>query len=594
MKKILLIGLFTFCFQVLIAQQNQFANYLQNKKAKLDLSVENANTIQTSNVNGSKESIEETAKKYLLAVIAELQNPFCGLRLLSKVESNIGIHLLFIQTFNGTDVYQSTLKVNLDKKGNVLSVFNDLSDARNWKEQYHPANSTQNKKAIWAFNGQNLSASFLKNLDGKEEVFSATNELIFTRFTKLGLGKTDTILPVKIFNPDPLTTARSPYQAPYLNYNRVDSPALNIERKELMMKLKIDTQGNFLMENEYVILKDLYSPATPIFSSSNPLDFIVTRATNLFKQEMVLYHTQVYNEYLKSLGFNIHGNQPLLFDPHGAFGEASKFDFDISGNPYIVLAVDYIPDAEDADVIWHEYTHAINYFAAPNTTNGEERIGIDEGCADIMAVILSRKLSDYNWRKVFNWDGNNFPSWTGRTTAGTKNYKTDFANSRYSDCEIWSSAIVDIAELIGHDIAIELLFTSVPSFQNNMTQPQAAKLFLQADSLLFNKMHYQSINKVFFERGYIDAMFIENTNSTIPIQLVNSIGFADGSGNLEIISISNEDFNLQVIDINGRKIFEKSNLQMHAVLNSDDFKSGIYFLKIESGNKNKTQKIVKF
>lgn len=589
MKKIFFIFSCTFCFQFLLAQQSEMTTYLQNKKANLFFNMKSA----FSNQNTTDLNIEEGAKNYLIENVVELQNPFCGLRLLSKVESNIGIHLLFIQTFNGTDVYQSTLKVNLDKKGNVLSVFNDLSDARNWKEQYHPANSTQNKKAIWAFNGQNLSASFLKNLDGKEEVFSATNELIFTRFTKLGLGKTDTILPVKIFNPDPLTTARSPYQAPYLNYAQADSPALNAERKAVMMKLKIDSAGNFVMENEYVVLADLAAPNRSIFSSKIPADFVVTRATNLFKQEMVLYHTQVYNEYLKSLGFNIHGNQPLLFDPHGAFGEASKFDFDINSNPYIVLAVDYIPDAEDADVIWHEYTHAINYFAAPNTTNGEERIGIDEGCADIMAVILSRKLSDYNWRKVFNWDGNNFPSWTGRTTAGNKNYKTDFANSRYSDCEIWSSAIVDIAELIGHDIAIELLFTSVPSFQNNMTQPQAAKLFLQADSLLFSKMHYQSINKVFFERGYIDAMFIENTNSTIPIQLVNSIGFADGTGNLEIILTSNEDFNLQVIDINGRKIFEKSNLQMHAVLNSDDFKSGIYFLKIESGNKNKTQKILK-
>ena len=60
-----------------------------------------------------------------------------------------------------------------------------------------------------------------------------------------------------------------------------------------------------------------------------------------------------------------------------------------SGNSYLLFGEGGVDDAEDADVIIHEYAHAISYAASPETNSGTERRGLDEGLGDYFAAIYS-------------------------------------------------------------------------------------------------------------------------------------------------------------------------------------------------------------
>ncbi|MFZ4798530.1 MAG: T9SS type A sorting domain-containing protein [Bacteroidia bacterium] len=584
MKLLLLLSIIYAPFA--IAQQSNFAKYLGNKSAKLfiptqTISLNNANTLGKTNID-----LSSVAKQYLLDNTKELQVENCNLKLTNSYQSLVGMHYQFIQIFNGSEIYQSNIKIAVNNKAEIINIINDLADLRN---KNLPINTLANNQ-FWTFDGANLVPSKKSFFGNTEQIFTVENQLIYENIKSLSKGKTDTNVLVKIFNPDPLTTARSEYVAPYLNYNKLDTPALNNERKDLLLGLKIDYEGNYLAENKYVLIKDIFAPNVEPFSTKYKDSLIVTRNTDIFKQEMVLYHIKHFQEYIQRLGFTNIQNQ-LWVDALGDFGENSHFEFG-DQDPYLILAVGGIPDAEDADVIIHEYGHATAFYIAPNTIDGEERIGIDEGNSDILAVIYSRKLSDYNWRKVFNWDGNQ--TWNGRTTLNNKNYKDDFVLERYGLSAIWSGAVTDFAEQIGLDTTVTLLLTAMASMQSNMKIPEFAQLFIQADSLLYNKYHYSAIKNSFFNRKLIPSVSIDEVFDGSLIKLVNSQGFAASNEPLIIEVPSTEKYQVLVYNLQGKQVLEYNNQQVSTSINSELLNAGLYIINIAAGNKNYNFKIAKY
>jgi hypothetical protein len=572
--------------QIVQAQNNEFVNYFKNKKAKL-IMANTTSVLPNSNSALAKQNtdLSQLAKQYLLDNLTELKLSNVDLELVHTYQSLVGIHYQFTQTYLGSKVYQSNVKIALNSYGQVINVVNDLVDLRNINLPTSAISTNQ----IWAFNGVQLVVANKQITGNKEQYFDIDNQLIFENVKSLSAGK-DTNARVKIFNPDPLTTARSQYVAPYLNYNKLDTPSLNNERKDLILSLKLDSVGNFVAENDYVLVKDIMAPIAEPFIVSHKDSLLVTRNTNIFKQEMALFHIHQYQMYIQSLGFSNLKRQ-LWVDPIGDFGENSRFEFSTE-NPYILLGIGGIPDAEDADVITHEYSHAVAFYIAPNTIDGEERIGIDEGNADIMAVLYSRKLSDYNWRKVFNWDGNE--SWNGRNTLNTKNYLNDFVLQRYSLGNIWSGAVTDIAEEIGIDTTVTLLLTAMASLQTNMTIPQFENLFIQADSILYNKYHYGSIKNSFVNRKIINGLSTEELLNGNFIKITNTIGFAQDNELLTIQIPSSQKYKVSVTDIQGKEIMFFDNQFESTNISSIGFNPGLYILNISIGNKNFKYKIIKY
>ena len=81
-----------------------------------------------------------------------------------------------------------------------------------------------------------------------------------------------------------------------------------------------------------------------------------------------------------TLGFGALHDFPIRVDPQGTPEDNSTFRFiGADKSSYIIFGRGGVDDAEDADVLVHEYGHALSNAASPSSNVGFERTALDEG-----------------------------------------------------------------------------------------------------------------------------------------------------------------------------------------------------------------------
>jgi len=167
--------------------------------------------------------------------------------------------------------------------------------------------------------------------------------------------------------------------------------------------------------------------------------------------------------------------------------------------PLLYFCEGGVYDAEDADVIIHEFGHAISHGAAPGTNLGMQRRSFDEAFGDYLAERHGRRMGISSTR-VFDWDGNN-EFWNGRSVSydGVKNYNQLVFSSIYQHTDIMSSAMLEFSSNpnVGGSVADKIILEGVHSIMPNQTLRQIAQNFIWADSLLFNGSHYNALTLSF-------------------------------------------------------------------------------------------------
>jgi hypothetical protein len=199
--------------------------------------------------------------------------------------------------------------------------------------------------------------------------------------------------------------------------DRNDSTSAELDAQRVWVSLPCETDtGTFFMRNKYVSITELEPPATPTTISFNN-SFVYNRSQSGFEDLNVLYQIYVLQDHLHQLGFAL-AEAPLPVDAHALTGADNSF-FTYSPFPQIHYGTGGVDDAEDADVITHEYGHALSYAAAPTTNIGTERSSVDEGFCDYLATSYSRNISEYFWDSMFTWDGHN-EFWKGRVANASR------------------------------------------------------------------------------------------------------------------------------------------------------------------------------
>ncbi|MBL4624532.1 MAG: T9SS type A sorting domain-containing protein, partial [Flavobacteriales bacterium] len=250
---------------------------------------------------------------------------------------------------------------------------------------------------------------------------------------------------------------------------------------------------------------------------------------------------------------------------------------------------------EDADVILHEYGHAIMNSAAPGTNNGTERQALDEANGDYFAASYSRLLSPNSWDLVYTWDGHN-EYWGGRMASSDKHYPEDLANNLYTDTDIWSSTIMQIWEDLGRDVTDQLLIESAYSYASGMTMPGAAALFYQADVDLNAGINFWSICNRFQARGLMGMCPNSINEHTISLnsKLVNSQSFAEGTGDAVIQLNRLEKVTMTIYRVNGQLIRSTTHNSSELSISPAQFKSGLYLIEIAGESGSETFKLVRY
>lgn len=523
--------------------------------------------------------------------------------LIAKTESPTAFHYLFQQEYMAIPTYHADIKVNVSKQGKIVSIYSNLIDVNALQkptvfpaaimdalsERWRNANVTnQQARQSYCFIASATAlvpaVKIVYNDNNKiaHEVVIDQNESLQTRITSSFLAQ-DSLVTGKVFNPDPLTSANVVYGGGYQDFNDSDVVVLNNQRQTKTFKAHFDG-SSFNLKNQYIELRDNNGDGILPVTSSSPL-FDYTRHQSGFEDVNAYYHLTKQSDYIRSLGFNA-TSQLVYPDPHGGTGDNSFFNEPNT----IYFGTGGVDDAEDADVVIHEYTHFVSYNAAPSTNSGQDRNSIDEGTCDYFAASYSKSISAYNWTKVFNWDGNP-PFWNGRVVNTTKRYPQNISNNIYKDGEMWSSTLMQIHDELGKATTDSLVLQTMYLFASNMTYPQVAQALLTADTMLTGGKNFCVLYKYLFLRGYLPLTAnpcgitgLQNVQS-LPIQLLHM------PGGFSIESIEND------VNINGYTIIDAIGNTVYKERSSffdkkQNYSQGLYFVQVETNRGNRTFKVL--
>ncbi|MCK6482342.1 MAG: extracellular metalloproteinase, partial [Planctomycetes bacterium] len=295
----------------------------------------------------------------------------------------------------------------------------------------------------------------------------------------------------RVFDPNPVWTRRD---AALLDGDDADHPALEDELVEVPLP-RLDGSG---------FLRGRWADLTPTRPRAfePTLEFRYTRADPRFEQANVYFHLDRLQEHVHAvLGLEGAAGEPLRADAHHGKYDNSFFD---SGNGRIYFGDGGVDDAEDADIIAHEYGHALQDALVPGFGRSHEAGSMGEGFGDWIAA--SRRTSgDETWdAAVGSWDATSFAAGTPpalRRVDGTKEYPRDLEGEVHADGEIWSSALREIERRLGTADADRVIFASHLLLTPRASFADGAAAILAADLALRGGAGEEDLRAAFGGRG---------------------------------------------------------------------------------------------
>jgi subtilisin-like proprotein convertase family protein len=265
----------------------------------------------------------------------------------------------------------------------------------------------------------------------------------------------------RIFDPNPVTALNQPA----LRDNDDSSEGVPDSAYTIVTVEGLDSDE--ALTGKHVSVTEL---ETPVTARAKPLSgLLFDRSQSEFEEVMVYVHIDRSQRYIQSLGFT--GSKAIVaysipVDAHGVGGaDNSYYRFSTPGRGRLVFGDGGVDDAEDADIVLHEYGHAIQDSIVPAGFTGaavSEARALGEAFGDYWAFSSSYAANVASGADPFcvgNWDalcGEGPSSKCGYPAGATclrrvDGVKTmaDYLRSggqgtEHRNGEIWSSALREI------------------------------------------------------------------------------------------------------------------------------------------------------
>jgi hypothetical protein len=226
---------------------------------------------------------------------------------------------------------------------------------------------------------------------------------------------------------------------------------------------------------------------TPNRSFRANLDFTHNRQGRIFEEALSYYHVTTFQHRLQSLGLTARQSvQPInVVDLLFGFEYANASYNPASG--VISFGTRGVDFAEDADVVIHEYGHAIHDDVQGGLSGGlgaSDNGSMSEGYGDWIGAVHSDDAITGEWVGVGMGAsvGGGFPG--VRRVDGMKHYPEDKVGEVHDDGEIWAAALWEIALMVGQDEALQLVIEGMSMMAPSTNMPTAAGMLINADTLL--------------------------------------------------------------------------------------------------------------
>ncbi|MEP7199544.1 MAG: M4 family metallopeptidase, partial [Chloroflexota bacterium] len=243
----------------------------------------------------------------------------------------------------------------------------------------------------------------------------------------------------------------------------------------------------------------------PAYSPDNT--FAYGRTDDRFEQVMAYYWVTEAQKYIQSLGFGS-TRRPINMQSQAVrinqWGLDNSFATDKQDE--LRFGKGGVDDAEDAEVILHEYGHAIHFSQSATFYTSNESGAIGEGFADYWAVTVSSLIAPTpDAPCVADWDSISYTTSTPhclRRVDRDLHYPADLNGRVHHDGQIWSRALWDIRNQLGHVKADTLILEAQFDFPGT-TMPDLANRTVAAAQRLYGKSAANVVTAAFQARGIL-------------------------------------------------------------------------------------------
>lgn len=348
--------------------------------------------------------------------------------------SLLGTHYNFDLTQNGELQGQKTIVLSTDKQGYVTRVFKSLNDTVLVNGVPSVAAELVAPQRLTALQPPELTAGTLVKVE------------------------------VSIVDPDLRTMDGLAAPAtPWLTIEDYPNPAQYVRAQVSLLQ----SGGRYYLANERVKMVDAQAiqekaADSAVYTDSDvsllaakgvvSWDSIASLQATQFADEgfahiMAFVHLDSSIQYLTSLGYPL--QEPILFDAAALSANNSSY---YVGPNAILFGQGGSPDALDADIIWHEFGHAIHYQIVPDWAYGHTG-ALGEGFGDYWAGAHSYRNQfeqgkAFEVDTLFNWDGYFGTTISTRSLANLAaryysagDYRAHEHEAGYLGDELWSTPL---------------------------------------------------------------------------------------------------------------------------------------------------------
>lgn len=416
-------------------------------------------------LSGAYAPVSESAARTFLAFNAsrfQIDASLDGLTLASSSQSPLGRSFVFLQSYQGIPVYGAEVKVHFNRDGKVVAVNSSfvsgirletftpsLSNGQAHqllRDRMGPGHNddaeTPNTSRLVVYatpSSLSLAWEVVRHTDSggawKALVDATTGKMLseprdVNRYAT-GSGKVFRVNAIVATHDNSLRDNNDAASAvPAAAYSTVSLLGL---------------AGNGYLDGPFASSSKTKKRA---FNSGNL--FLFDRSNDGFSETMGYYYLDYAQRYIQGLGFSNVNNRRQVFSVNRYRGDNSFYS---PSTGEITLGLGGVDDAEDADVILHEYGHSIQDNQTPGFGSSLEAGSMGEGFGDYWAGSVGAQFSNgFQDTCLAEWDATSYSSTTPpclRRLDGTKMYPADIVGEVHDDGEIWSAALWQIRGTIG-------------------------------------------------------------------------------------------------------------------------------------------------
>ena len=498
--------------------------------------------------NTSNQTPQQIAEATLKKIAGDLKiRPDLSQLKFDKVkESILGSHVLYQQYHAGKPISGAWIRIDIDKDGRVYNILSDLvpepAMAKTRKAEAKSAGATQTRqlsegeaktRAIEAASAapgdevkvlQSESCYYPRNgvpiltwkmivkttpakssgknarpAEWKIYIDAATGEIIekhnLLRFVD-GKGR--------VFDPNPVvslndTTLNDKSQLPDKAY------------KEVVLR---DLKNTGFIEGPFVTTNTTRNRV-----KRKNCDFRFKRNNRAFKEVMVYFHIDRIQRYLQGLGFKNVLNHPIPVNIDGQRDDNSHYS---PSDKNLTFGTGGVDDAEDAEIILHEYGHAIQDDQVPGFGASDEGGAMGEGFGDFLAASFFSDVKPQQLKPTLgNWDATAYsgdePPYLRRLDSNKK-YPKDLDHEVHDDGEIWSACLWELRAALGRKTTETLVIAHHFLLSRDARFEDGANALVTADKNLNQGVNEKAIRDVFVRRGILPNPKRKNKRAGTPFE----------------------------------------------------------------------------